>query len=61
MLQILLGNEKGIDDNEKETNNKIIFPKQLLQEKESLPSRPVEGRVLSSAWDTGLGHGGTRI
>lgn len=26
MLQILLGNEEGIDSNEKETTNKIISP-----------------------------------
>lgn len=56
MLQILLGNEEGIDSNEKETTNKIISPKQLLQEKESLPMRPVEGGCLvqSGAQDWSL-------
>lgn len=46
MLQIQLGNEEGIDSNEKEANNKIIFSKQLLQEKESLPWKPVDGGCL---------------
>lgn len=46
MLQIQLGNKEGIENNEKETNNKIIFPKQFLQEKESLLLKPVEGGCL---------------
>lgn len=41
MHQILLQNEEGIRGNEKETN-KITSPKQLPQEKEILPLRPVK-------------------